>query len=461
MKGLLKIYRRYLVTAVVVILVFLFLNILVLLAVTGHTLAVGNQERYPVMSFRMTAEEMIQKNGTGFYLSEKGKEYLERNHSAFLMLLDEDSGSILYSWNLPPDMDRAYDLSDVASFSRWYLEDYPVKCWDTGYGLLVVASEKGAEIKYSYSYRAEDFKSMLHTIPVILWVDGAAVLVILFIMSRKFHRSLLPISYGIQQLCEGTAVDIHTKGVVKDLGDQLNQISRILERQRRDIARRDAARTEWIAGVSHDIRTPLSMILGYAENLTESENLSPEERRQAGVIRDESIRIRRLIEDLNLTSKLAYDMQPLRLKKYRPAVLLRRIVTGFLNKEYGDAFGFSLEIQKEVEQMELTGDVQLLERALGNLIHNSIRHNPQGCAVFVSCRKEKNGIAVSLRDTGKGIPRTVRLCVLNGEQPPKDVHIMGLRIVKQIIAAHKGSLSISEDGREVGLYLPEDFGTNL
>src|SRR5699024_12721541 len=70
-----------------------------------------------------------------------------------------------------------------------------------------VASEKGAEIKYSYSYRAEDFKSMLHTIPVILWVDGAAVLVILFIMSRKFHKSLLPISYGIQQLCEGTAVD--------------------------------------------------------------------------------------------------------------------------------------------------------------------------------------------------------------------------------------------------------------
>ena len=128
MKGLLKIYRRYLVTAVVVILVFLFLNILVLLAVTGHTLAVENQERYPVMSFRMTAEEMIQKTGTGFYLSEKGKEYLERNHSAFLMLLDEDSGSILYSWNLPPDMDRTYDLSDVASFSRWYLEDYPVKC---------------------------------------------------------------------------------------------------------------------------------------------------------------------------------------------------------------------------------------------------------------------------------------------------------------------------------------------
>ena len=289
----------------------------------------------------------------------------------------------------------------------------------------------------------------------------AAVYLILFIMSRKFHKSLLPISYGIQQLCEGTAVDIHTKGVVKDLGDQLNQISRILERQRRDIARRDAARTEWIAGVSHDIRTPLSMILGYAENLTESENLSTEERRQAGVIRDESIRIRRLIEDLNLTSKLAYDMQPLRLKKYRPAVLLRRIVTEFLNKEYGDAFGFSLEIQKEVEQMELTGDVQLLERAVGNLIHNSIRHNPQGCAVFVSCRKEKNGIAVSLRDTGKGIPRTVRLCVLNGEQPPKDVHIMGLRIVKQITAAHKGSLSISEDGREVGLYLPEDFGTNL
>ena len=77
------------------------------------------------------------------------------------------------------------------------------------------------------------------------------------------------------------------------------------------------------------------MILGYAENLENSSNLTEEEHRQASVIREQSIRIRRLIEDLNLTSKLSYQMQPLRAAVFRPSALLRQVVTEFFQSGSG------------------------------------------------------------------------------------------------------------------------------
>ena len=88
----------------------------------------------------------------------------------------------------------------------------------------------------------------------------------------------------------------------------INKTSERLIRQEADLNRRDSARTEWIAGVSHDIRTPLSLVMGYASQLEEDDNLPPEAREKAAVIRSQSERIKSLVSDLNLASKLEYAM---------------------------------------------------------------------------------------------------------------------------------------------------------
>lgn len=111
-----------------------------------------------------------------------------------------------------------------------------------------------------------------------------------------------------------------------ELAEKLNQTSERLERQKAVIEARDTARTNWIAGVSHDIRTPLSMIMGYAEQLLAAENMDAEQKKQLGIIRDQGVKIKHLIEDLNLTSKLQYQMQPLRQEEFHPAKLMRQIV---------------------------------------------------------------------------------------------------------------------------------------
>ena len=147
MKGLLKIYRRYLVTAIVLMILFVMINLAVLMALTANTVIEKNGERFPIMRFRATADQMVEKTDEGYALSEEGKSYFIQTEAVFAMLLDEDTGEILFSWNLPKTLDHRYDLADVASFSRWYLEDYPMKVWDTDNGLLAVGNGKDTQVK--------------------------------------------------------------------------------------------------------------------------------------------------------------------------------------------------------------------------------------------------------------------------------------------------------------------------
>ncbi|MBN3585179.1 hypothetical protein JYB64_22585, partial [Algoriphagus aestuarii] len=135
---------------------------------------------------------------------------------------------------------------------------------------------------------------------------------------------------------------------------------------------RDEARSNWIAGISHDIRTPLSMILGHASDLEENSVIPEEQRRQAGIIRQQAEKLRSLVSDLNLVSMLEYEMQPLEKKPIRLSALARQVASEFLNEGLEEKY--VLEIEALEETALVNGDERLLTRAIRNLIHNSIRH---------------------------------------------------------------------------------------
>lgn len=86
------------------------------------------------------------------------------------------------------------------------------------------------------------------------------------------------------------------------------------------------ARANWIAGVSHDIRTPLSMVMGYAGQLASSSCLETEDRKKAIMIMKQSERMKNLINDLNLASKLEYNMQPIKKKRKTPLALFVKLL---------------------------------------------------------------------------------------------------------------------------------------
>ena len=450
MKSLSKIFARYLMTALMIILVTLFLNVFLYIA-AGFRIA-RSTNRQASSSREIAAELQITEGKVS--LSEKGYAFLIPDY-AWAMLLN-DSGQIIWSWRLPNNLNHSYTVREIAVFSKWYLDDYPVTERVTDYGLFVVASPRDSVWKYNVSDNVAVIDMMIGMIPVTLIVNIVFVFLLSLLLGFLFYRSLHAIAAGIECLSEQKPIHLPEKGMTEMLARQLNRASDILSRQKERLEQRDDARTAWISGVSHDIRTPLSLIMGYASVLKEDVSLTEERRQQAAIIELQSFQIKHLIEDLNLTSKLEYEMQPLRPAVFHPSGLLRKIVSDFYNQGLPELYLIELYIDPDVEQMTLNGDTALLERAFRNLIQNSIRHNPAGCTVTVTAYPEKGGICFQVSDTGCGIPKNV-IQSLEGILPDteKAPHIMGLRIVLQIFKAHGWKMVFSDSRTIHILYLPE------
>ena len=240
-------------------------------------------------------------------------------------------------------------------------------------------------------------------------------------------------------------------GIFKEPFSNINQISRALTRKNNMLSSRDRARSNWISGISHDIRTPLSMVVGYGGQLAENPELSEENRKYAAVITAQGLKIKKLIEDLNLISSLEYEMQPIRKTAVHICVLLRSVVSELLNQDLPELYDISLSL--DCEQAVVDGDEQLLARAFYNLLQNSISHNENGCRITVSGFMKGGHVCVVLADDGQGVPQKV---LDNLDTLPNSAHGFGLPMACKIIRAHGGHFRAeNRDGFVVTVELPE------
>lgn len=326
-------------------------------------------------------------NGTNYVFA--GEDLLGENR--WMMLLDEE-GRVVWSFHKPDDVPNQYTVSDVASFTRWYLNDYPVQCWVRADGLLVVGSPRGSVWKHDIVMNTQTLLQTPAWFATVFFLALGSVLGLVWLAVRRWFR-------------------------------QEQQV-------------RDAARSNWINGVSHDIRTPLSVVMGYAAQLEDAPDLNPAHRRQVSAIRVQSQVIRDLVNDLNLTMRLDCEMQALRKESLQPAAFLRQIAADFLNG--GMAEGFDLEMDLPEQPLpEIQADPFLLRRAVNNLLTNCVRHNAPGCSICLGARAA--GRMLIFWVEGGAAMEIDRSDVTQAvEQDGGAAHGTGLRLVAQIAAAHGG-----------------------
>ena len=453
MKSVMRIISRYLVSAVGVALTLLAVNFVVFFVYLFQMNSI-EQVDYPVSQI---AEGLTLQDGT-YQLSDTTEKIIEGNYQ-WAMLLD-DAGKVIWSLNLPAEIPQKFTVPEVASFSRWYLDDYPVYVWRRSDGLFILAGRVDSVWKYNVEYQMVVFDKIFIWIPLVLLINTLLAFAIALVFGLRLYHSLKPLAGGIRDMSEKKAVKLSTKGLLGEFAAGINKASAHLVEQDIALEKRDNARTKWIAAISHDIRTPLSLVMGYASELESNLELPAAEREQAGIIRRQSQRIKTLVSDLNLASKLEYDMQPLRLSPVSPPGLVRKISADFLNGMMDERYTIDVEIDENTQDETITGDEELLTRAVSNLIANSMQHNPKGCAIQINLVKEEPFISLSVKDNGVGFGE--EQC-RNLNQPTEDRDLpysgLGLTIVRQIIHAHGGKVAFNNrttGGCEVLLSLPLD-----
>lgn len=452
MKSMMKILVRYVLSAAGVALILLAVNFAALVAWTAQSVKTG-QKKYDVAQI---ADSLVWSGG-GYTLPEASESKINKSNQ-WAILIDNDSGSVIWNMNLPSDVPQSYTVSDVASFTRWYLSGYPVTVWKHPDGLFVLGSEKDSVWKYNVTEPMAVMDKAGVWITVILILNGVAAVLLALLFGLRLFRCLKPLAKGIEDMAGNKPVELSTRGLLGDLAAGINKTSAQLTKQEADLNKRDNARTTWIAGVSHDIRTPLSVVMGYSSQLEEDPELPQSKREQAGVIRRQSERIKALVNDLNLASKLEYDMQPIRRDAIALAALLRQIAVDFLNGGLSDRYFIDVIISDNAQNAMVSGDEELLRRAVSNLIANSIRHNPNGCAIKVTLDKGLGSCCLNVSDSGVGFTQEM-LDELNHPKSYNQLknHGLGLTIVRQIIKAHTGTTefrNLPEGGCTASLCLP-------
>lgn len=483
MKGLIKIISRYSITAGVMILIILFSNIVVFCylgyrsVMEEDRLAYNGNIRVAMESIGNELSQSKEEKGKKeekYHLSKKGKKTLKETKFVWAMALNQQ-GNVVWKWKLPDEIPLKYSLSDVATFSRWYLCDYPVRVWKNGELLCVYAYPKDSYTVMNLYSTVNSIKNFPKYIKLFLIANLTVIIVFILTLGYRFYWSLKPISQGIEALSRKEPIHLRERGIASDLAKKINITSEILEEQDRKLAKRDQARTEWIAGVSHDIRTPLTLIMGYSERLMSKDKsvseedrdareldkkIEEQEREMAKSIYRQAIIIKQLIEDLNLTSKLTYNATPLSLTECEPAKLLRECVADIYNSGLDEKYEIEICISKEAEQSKILIDEKLIKRAIRNILGNSIRHNSGGCIVRARLDIQDEDVYYTFLDSGLGIPDIVVEILeeekmknrkkISRQESKKQVHIMGLRLTKQIVEVHGGELLFCE--REEGGY---------
>lgn len=437
-----RFFKKYLWTSVFILVLFCVINIVFgigfLSAMRAHTID-SDKEIAKIA-------EGIGSNDSGQIFVEEASLRLLADKNSWAMILD-DAGAVIWNYHLPDHLPLKYSVSDVAGFSRWYLEDYPVLVQQLDCGLLVVGYQPddifGVSMVKLYYVTDSGFIRVAVIGGVLLILVNIVFVIFLFWRNtRKVEKAVAPILHGIGELSHGNPVNLPENGELANINMELNHASSY-------IVKKDRARAEWINGISHDVRTPLSMIMGYAGEIEDDACVPYRNRQQAGIIRRQADKIKNLVTDLNLVSKLEYSMQPLRKEKVDLPELGRQVITDFLNNGLESKYELDYDIRLSSDMnATIEGDTALLQRMLTNLLQNSISHNPEGCHIRISLQRVEDEWMYEISDDGVGVSDE-KIAELNSKvsdsaadymENGEAAHGYGRKLVRYIVEAHKGRI---------------------
>ena len=226
-----------------------------------------------------------------------------------------------------------------------------------------------------------------------------------------------------------------------DYGGELFTLAQALNFARDEISKADKMQKELIANVSHDFKTPLTMIKAYASMIREISGDIPEKRdKHAQVIEEEADRLASLVNDVLDLSKLRSGIDNLKITEFDVSAYLFDVLERFTYLTETQGYTFIVDVE---DDLYTTADELKIGQVLYNLIGNAVNYTGEDKKVFVRLKKEPQGIRFSVQDTGKGIKQEELATIWDRYYRSSETHKrpvkgtgLGLSIVKSILERH-------------------------
>lgn len=237
-------------------------------------------------------------------------------------------------------------------------------------------------------------KNQLIFVSVIVVI--LSVLIAYFI-SRSLSKPITKLTSSARELSNGNYnVDFNVSSdilEIEELGNTLDYTKNVLKQT-------DELRRDLLSNISHDLKTPLTMIKAYAELERDFDNQKEKHENNMNIIIEEVDRLTILVNDILNLSKLESNIETLNLEEFDLIKLIDTILNRFKIFSYTKSFKFIFEYHDE---LIIKADKQKLEQVIYNLVGNAINYTGSDKVVYINIKNEKKKIRVEIKDTGKGI----------------------------------------------------------
>ncbi len=276
----------------------------------------------------------------------------------------------------------------------------------------------------------------------------AATLVGAAVLWASLYRPLGRVTDGIRAVAHGNyrqRVPVSGPSEVRALAEDVNTMADSVRASQRTLR-------QFLANISHELKTPLTSIRGFAQAMTDGTLDTPEERARAvRVIDVETRRVLHLVEELLDLSRIESGQQTMELAEVQVSELLAQINDVFSMRAAES--GVSLAVTPPPEDARVLADFDRIEQVLGNLVDNAFRHTPAGSRIEAGMSRARGGmVELFVADNGEGIaPEDLahvfdRFYRSSGE-PSGTGTGLGLAISREIVRAHGGEIRVERRER--------------
>lgn len=288
---------------------------------------------------------------------------------------------------------------------------------------------------------------------IIFSVIGIIFLMILIsgvVYGYWVTKCISNITTAVSDVTKRSYLPIKIKGVFADVYDSLNLLSEEIHKSDEIQKKTDIMREEWISNITHDLKTPLSPIKGYAELLADNSITHSSEKihKYASIMLKNIEYTNKLISDLKLTYQLQNGIIPLNKKNDDLVRFLKELSIDILN--YPEYESNMIEFKNDIDTVNFDFDYTLLKRAFSNLIVNAFTYGNKYTKVFVYITLNEK-IEITISDNGKGMTREEVSNLFNryyrGTNTKRKIEGtgLGLAITKQIIEIHEGDIYVESE----------------
>ena len=286
---------------------------------------------------------------------------------------------------------------------------------------------------------------------VLLVVAVALVLVFVNLTSRSTTNPIRELTLATREIARGN-YDVTVE--VNDRVEEIQELQRNFNLMAAELRSNEYLRKDFISNVSHQLKTPLSILSGYASLLEEGGLTQAEAAEYSAVVAREAQRLVGLIDDMLRLSRIDHrEIRP-RSDVFALGESLRRAVVR-LQPRWSKA---GLEMDADIPDMDCTGDEELLSQVWSNLLENAIKFTPAGGRIAVSLRREGDRAEIRVSDNGPGMDEETLSRIFEqfyqGDTPHRgEGSGLGLPLCRRIVELHGGTVTAESRPGEGSLFL--------